>query len=75
MKRASPMPMGARNVVLDFSTASMSTVTVSMAVRNISMNRPWAIDVPFESVVTTSIAPGPGNMAETRAEATIPPAN
>ena len=46
---------------------------MSKAVRNISMKRPCAIEVPCERRVSTAM--GPGNMADTRAEATMPPAN
>jgi len=58
-------------VVLDFSTASMRMVMTRRAVRNISMKRPWTIDVPWPRVVAT--LRGPGNIAETRAAATMPP--
>ena len=45
-KSARPMPTGAMNVALFFSAASMRTVMVNMAVKNISMNKPCATEVP-----------------------------
>lgn len=39
----------------------------------ISMKTPWAIVVSAESLVMVSSGPGPGNMREERAEATMAP--
>lgn len=52
-KSARPMPMGARNVALCFSAASMKITKTSSAVRNISRNRPWAVLVLPPRVVET----------------------
>lgn len=67
---ASPIPMGAMNVSLLFSAASMSTTNVSSAVMNISMNTPWVMLVPSERVVLTTPM-SPGNMDSTSAPAHI----
>jgi hypothetical protein len=71
MNKLKPMPIGARNVPLCFSAASMKIVKTSCAVRNISMKRPRVTDVPGTSVVRTSM--GPGNRAETRPADAMPP--
>ena len=71
MKRDSPIPIGARNVALCFSAASMKIVKISSAVRSISMNSPRVIDVPSLRVVRT--ASGPGNKADTMPAAEIAP--
>lgn len=65
------MPTGAMNVPLCFSAASMKIVKTSSAVRNISMNRPWAMEVPPLRLVRT--VNGPGKSAEHMAAAVIPP--
>jgi len=62
--------MGAMNVPLCFSVVSIKIVKTSSAVRNISMNRPWVIDVPPPRVVCTFR--GPGKRAETMAADVIP---
>lgn len=54
MKRASPMPTGARKVSFDFSAASMRITKTSSAVMNISINKPFAIDVPDDNKVLTA---------------------
>ncbi len=64
------MPIGAKKVALVFSAASISTVMSSSAVKNISMNKPCLTEVPWPRTVLT--ASGPGNRAETTAEATMP---
>lgn len=64
------MPIGARKVSLDFSTASIRTTKTRIEVRNISMKRPWAIDVPAARVVLT-LPTSPENMARTRPPATM----
>lgn len=70
MNNASPMPIGARKVSLDFSTASIRITKTSCAVRNISMKRPWATDVADDRMVVTFTI-GPGNMASTSPAATM----
>ena len=52
------MPTGARKVPLCFSAASIKMGKTSMAVKNISMNNPRAIEVPPPRVVDTFIALG-----------------
>jgi hypothetical protein len=70
MKRARPMPTGARNVALCFSAASMKMTKTSSAVRNISIKTPWVIVVwPVRVVFTFK---GPGKSAETMPAAQIP---
>jgi hypothetical protein len=64
------MPMGARNVALCFSAASMKMVRISKKVRNISMNRPRTTEVSGLNDVRTES--GPGNKHDTIAAATIP---
>lgn len=49
----------------------MKIVNTSSAVRNISMNSPWVIDVPPPRDTLT--VKGPGNRHETMAAAVIPP--
>jgi len=65
MNKESPIPIGARKVPLCFSAASMKMVKTSSEVRNISMNKPRAMDVPPPRVVET--LRGPGNKADTTA--------
>lgn len=71
MKSESPIPIGAMKVPLCFSVANIKIVKVSWAVRNISINRPWMIEVPAPNFVCT--AEGPGKSTETIAAAAIPP--
>ena len=71
MNKASPMPIDAMNVALDFSAANIKMVKSSSTVRMASMNKPWAIEVPPLKVVSTSR--GVENMQETRATATMSP--
>lgn len=52
-KKERPIPTGARNVALCFTTASMIITNTSWAVKNISMNKPWDMDVPPPKVVST----------------------
>lgn len=66
------MPIGARNVSLLFSTASIKTTKTSSAVINISINTPCAMVVPGESEVFV-LAMEPGNMPLTSAAALIAP--
>jgi hypothetical protein len=49
--RAKPIPTGATNVALCFSTASIRIVNTTIVVKNISMNMPWVMDVPALSLV------------------------
>lgn len=66
------MPMGAMNVSFDFSAASIRTTKTSSAVMNISMNRPWAMDVSGARVVLTFVMPlTPVNMQDTNPPAHI----
>lgn len=53
MNRARPMPTGAMKVALCFSFASMNMVKTSSPVKNASIKRPRAVEVPSESVVRT----------------------
>lgn len=69
---ARPMPMGAINVSLLFSAASIRTVKTSSHVRNISKKTPWATVMPGARVVSTTLI-GPGIMQSTKAAATMPP--
>ena len=71
MKSDNPIPIGAIKVPLCFSAASMKIVKTSSAVKNISMNRPWTIEVPPPRFVRT--VRGPGKRAEQMAAAVIPP--
>lgn len=71
INRARPIPIGAMKVPLCFSAASIKIVKTNSAVRNISMKRPRVIDVPPAKAVPD--VTGPGNRAETRAAAVIPP--
>jgi hypothetical protein len=64
------MPIGARNVALCFSAASMKMQKMSSNVKNISMNRPRTTDVFVANLVRT--ARGPGNRPDTTAAAAIP---
>jgi len=73
MKSESPIPIGAMNVPLCFSAASIKIVNTSCAVRNISMKRPWTTEVPPPSVVRT--VKGPGNKPAQTPAAVIPPAS
>ena len=63
--------MGAMNVALHFSAASIRMVRSSSTVSAASMNKPRAIEVPSLKLVSTSR--GVGNMQDTRAAATMPP--
>lgn len=54
IKRASPMPIGARKVSFDFSAASMRMTKTSSAVMNISINNPFAVDVSADNKVLTA---------------------
>jgi len=71
MNKASPIPMGARKVPLCFSAASMKMVKTSSAVKNISMNKPRAMEVPPPRVVETFR--GPGNKADVTPAAAMDP--
>lgn len=71
MNRARPIPIGAINVPLCFSAASMKIVKTNSAVRNISIKRPRTIDVPPPKLVVKVM--GPGKRAETIAAAAMPP--
>ena len=63
--KARPIPIGARNVSLDFSIASMRTTNTKSAVKNISIKSPCVIEVPPpKSELASEI--GTGNMADTR---------
>lgn len=53
MKRASPIPIGARKVSFDFSAASMRMTKTSSAVMNISIKSPFAVDVSADNNVLT----------------------
>lgn len=57
-KKVSPMPTGARYVDLCLTTASMMMTRTSCAVRNISMKRPWAMEVPPPRRVLQFSGPG-----------------
>lgn len=70
--KASPMPIGAMNVSLLFSAASMRTVIIKRQVRNISINSPWTILVPVRKVVLTKLI-GLGNIPSTRPAAAMAP--
>lgn len=65
-----PIPMGARNVALCFSTANIKMTTKNWIVRNISMKSPWTIEVPAPKETLTS--KGPGKRAETTPAAAMP---
>ena len=65
IKSAKPMPIGARNVDLCFSAASMKMQKMSWKVKNISINRPRTTEVFRPNLVRT--ARGPGNKPDTRA--------
>jgi hypothetical protein len=69
MKRANPMPRGARKVDLCFSAASMKIQKMSSNVKKTSMNKPWTTEVFLDSVVRT--ARGPGNKPDTTAAAAM----
>jgi len=69
-KSANPIPIGAMNVSLLFSAASMSTTKTSSAVMNISMNTPWTTLVEGDSEVFVA-AMSPGNITFTTAPAHI----
>lgn len=71
MRRESPMHIGAMNVALCFSAASMKMVKTNPAVKDISMKRPWTTDVPAPRFVVT--VRGPGNRHETTAAAEMAP--
>ena len=71
MNSERPIPIGARNVPLCFSAASMRIVKMSKAVQNISINRPRGMETPAARVVRTLRSPG--NSVDTTAEAAIPP--
>lgn len=58
MKRARPIPTGARNVVLDFSAARRKIVNINIAVKNISKNIPRTGDMPGARRVVTYNGPG-----------------
>jgi hypothetical protein len=58
MKRDRPIPMGAMNVPLCFSAASMKIVKSSSGERNISMIRPWMTGVLLPRFVRTVRKPG-----------------
>ena len=64
------MPIGARNVALCFSAASMNMVKTRSEVRNISRKTPCAAETPEPSVVDT--LSGPGRMALTTPAEAIP---
>jgi hypothetical protein len=65
------MPIGAMGVALCFSAASINTTKTSCIVRNISIKRPWTIDVSLLRVVVAKI--GPGERPETTPAAAIAP--
>jgi hypothetical protein len=71
IKRAMPMPMGARKVALCLTAASMMTLKTSIVVVNISIKTPLTMLVsPFS---LTSTAMGPGNRADTTPAAAMAP--
>ncbi len=58
INKLSPIPSGARNVARCFSTASMKMTSMSWIVRNISMKRPWTVEVPAPRETETRSGPG-----------------
>jgi len=70
MNSVIPIPTGARNVALCFSTANRKITIKNWVVRNISMNRPCTTDVPASRPKLTSR--GPGKRPETTPAAAIP---
>lgn len=66
----SNIPIGAMNVPLCFSDASIMIVKTSWPVKNISMNNPWATDVSALNLVPTLSSPG--NMQDTSPAAAMP---
>jgi len=58
INKLSPIPSGARNVARCFSTASMKMTSMSWIVRNISMKRPWTVEVPAPRDTETRSGPG-----------------
>jgi hypothetical protein len=64
---ATLMPTGAMKVVRDFSAACIKTTKTSNEVRDIPMNTPWAIEMPFVNRMTTAMSRGTCTSNELRA--------
>lgn len=73
MKPVNPTPRGARNVALCLTQPSIMYVKTNIAVRNISMKKPWTMVVSALSLVPT--LRGPGYMAMTTAAAAMAATN